>query len=95
MGLTDSDTGINGTTLAGGGGICCPGNGIAPAGVGIGVAAEFVVGGKSWYTMVVKTTDGVETVGGGAGVPLRFETARRARIHSKLKKNAGSCVNLM
>ena len=35
-------------------------------GVGIGVAAEFVVGGKSWYTMVVKTTDGVETVGGGS-----------------------------
>lgn len=31
----------------------------------IGVAAEIVVGGKSWYMMVVKMTDGVETVGGG------------------------------
>lgn len=33
--------------------------------VSIGVAAEIVVGGKSWYMMVVKMTDGVETVGGG------------------------------
>lgn len=32
--------------------------------VGISVAAEIAVGGKSWYMMVVKMTDGVETVGG-------------------------------
>ena len=43
-GLTDSDTSINGTTLAGGGGICGPGNGGAPAGGRVDTTLEAGVG---------------------------------------------------
>ena len=34
--------------------------------VGIGVSAEVVAGGKSWYTMVAKMIDGVKTMVGGS-----------------------------